>query len=1052
MECNKEEAVRAKEIAEKRMQDGDFSGAQKIARKAQQLFPGLDNVSQLLTVCEVHCAAQDKMLGSDKNWYTILQIERSADEMTIKKQYRKLALMLHPDKNKYPGAEAAFKLIGEANRVLSDKGKRSVYDLKFRTTAGTFAPKPQPQQSQRNSFKKQGATSNFQNGPHSRHGAATNVPKPPHMQFPGAHPSQNADKATFWTLCASCGIRYQYHRTHVNKVLRCQSCQQSFTAYDLGSRGISPGHPWNRSLNQNGVPNPVFQNGCPNPGPSTVPSQSNRGKPSAMAQEKVDGRMKGKEGVRMRKPVVSNGTEGVGKPKPDGGKPREFGTSRSADKKRKRKSEGESSESYEDEDGLNTGHPTRRSSRQKHNVSYSENKNEEDDFVNPPNWSNGSKPSDASEEEVKELDPELLKYPDPEFSDFDKDRAESCFAVNQVWAIYDTCDGMPRYYARIKKVFSPGFKLQITWLEPDPDDEGENDWCDVDLPVACGKFTNGKSEGNEDLLMFSHQVSFIRGAGRNSCLIYPKRGETWALFRDWDIKWSDNPEEHQPPYEYDFVEVLTDFKANVGIGVAYLGKVKGFVGVFQRIAKNGVLSFNIVPGELYRFSHRIPSFRMTGKERDGVPEGSFELDPASLPHDKPSDVGDHKLENRKVDTEPSGSCPRSSQGNMKSKLDSMKSSTPKKHESDPNRENSERRKHNKVEASVCTRKDSKEDIRKYYFPSQPKGSTTYPADERTRAPMKHEEVNFAMDALRLRKSPRDLSKKSNQVNASQPTTWEDANKHLDAKENEKHNSVPQSKESASPGVSDGKMHLPVRNGSSTNVMETSDSPALSTTSRPVAEAEFYDFKQDKSEEKFELAQIWALYSDSDAMPKSYAQVKVIDSTPDFRLHVALLEASSPPKDASRPVCCGTFKLKNGKLKVLPRSAFSHQLKVKPVGRNRFEVYPQKGQVWALYRNWNSESTFSDRDKGECEIVEVLEDSDQCIKVAVLMRINGAKVLYRVPRSQRSKAGFMEIQQDDVTRFSHQIPALQLTGEKENQFRGYWNLDPMAIPGTVICLE
>ncbi|KAK1580890.1 hypothetical protein Q3G72_001056 [Acer saccharum] len=162
---------------------------------------------------------------------------------------------------------------------------------------------------------------------------------------------------------------------------------------------------------------------------------------------------------------------------------------------------------------------------------------------------------------------------------------------------------MPRYYAWIKKVFSPGFKLQITWLEPYPDDEGENDWCDVDLPVACGKFTNGRSEGNEDLLIFSHQ----------------------------DIKWSDNPEEHQPPYQYEFVEVLTYFKANVGIGVAYLGKVNGFVGVFQRIAQNGVLSFNIAPGKLYRFSHRIPSFRMTCKDRDGVPEGSFALDPASRP-------------------------------------------------------------------------------------------------------------------------------------------------------------------------------------------------------------------------------------------------------------------------------------------------------------------------------------------------------------------------------------------------------------------------------------
>ncbi|KAK2640693.1 hypothetical protein Ddye_028488 [Dipteronia dyeriana] len=86
------------------------------------------------------------------------------------------------------------------------------------------------------------------------------------------NPKPNADKTTFWTYCPSCGIRYQYHRTRGNILLLCQSCQQSFTAYDLG---------WNRSLNQNGVPNPVFQNGFPNPGPSKVPSQSNHGNSSA---------------------------------------------------------------------------------------------------------------------------------------------------------------------------------------------------------------------------------------------------------------------------------------------------------------------------------------------------------------------------------------------------------------------------------------------------------------------------------------------------------------------------------------------------------------------------------------------------------------------------------------------------------------------------------------------------------------------------------------------------------------------------------------------------
>ncbi|KAK8564964.1 hypothetical protein V6N13_020094 [Hibiscus sabdariffa] len=69
------------------------------------------------------------------DWYGILQLQRSSDEASIKKQYRKLALLLHPNKNKFAGAEAAFKLIGEANTVLTDQTKRSQYDMKT-------APKP----------------------------------------------------------------------------------------------------------------------------------------------------------------------------------------------------------------------------------------------------------------------------------------------------------------------------------------------------------------------------------------------------------------------------------------------------------------------------------------------------------------------------------------------------------------------------------------------------------------------------------------------------------------------------------------------------------------------------------------------------------------------------------------------------------------------------------------------------------------------------------------------------------------------------------------------
>lgn len=63
------------------------------------------------------------------DYYAILEVERSADEKTIKASYRKLALAYHPDRNRGNSeAEEKFKAINEAYAVLSDAEKRARYD------------------------------------------------------------------------------------------------------------------------------------------------------------------------------------------------------------------------------------------------------------------------------------------------------------------------------------------------------------------------------------------------------------------------------------------------------------------------------------------------------------------------------------------------------------------------------------------------------------------------------------------------------------------------------------------------------------------------------------------------------------------------------------------------------------------------------------------------------------------------------------------------------------------------------------------------------------
>ncbi|KAL7091809.1 hypothetical protein ACP275_12G126400 [Erythranthe tilingii] len=211
--CNKDDkAMGARQIAEKKMEANDFEGARKIVMEAaQKLSPKLDDdddnnniiIKQMLIICDVHCSAQVKMGGNDKDWYGILQIKKFADESTVKKQYKTLALLLHPDKNRFPGAEAAFKLICEANEVLSDPQKKSLHDSKIRVAESAHD-----------------YYHGYTNTDTSIYPNVFYYGKKTQVSIPVARP------IAFWTKCTFCGRKYYFVIEYLNTHSQCGYCSK----------------------------------------------------------------------------------------------------------------------------------------------------------------------------------------------------------------------------------------------------------------------------------------------------------------------------------------------------------------------------------------------------------------------------------------------------------------------------------------------------------------------------------------------------------------------------------------------------------------------------------------------------------------------------------------------------------------------------------------------------------------------------------------------------------------------------------------------------------
>lgn len=168
MEGNRDEANRCVEIARNALAEGKLERAEKFLLKAERLYETKDakelleklkgynkenrpsteesssgpymrhekkssSKAESAKPAEAEYTSDQleavKKIKKCKDYYEVLGVSKDATDSEIKKAYKKLALQLHPDKNKAPGAVEAFKAVGNAAAILTDAEKRKSYDL-----------------------------------------------------------------------------------------------------------------------------------------------------------------------------------------------------------------------------------------------------------------------------------------------------------------------------------------------------------------------------------------------------------------------------------------------------------------------------------------------------------------------------------------------------------------------------------------------------------------------------------------------------------------------------------------------------------------------------------------------------------------------------------------------------------------------------------------------------------------------------------------------------------------------------------------------------------
>ncbi|OAE20573.1 hypothetical protein AXG93_3873s1310 [Marchantia polymorpha subsp. ruderalis] len=643
MECNKEEAVRAQQIAETKFKARDFNGAKRFAMKALNLNPSLEGLSQMLPVIDVHMISQQTIGNGEKDWYGILQVDPVANDATIKSQYKKLCLLFHPDKNKALGAESAFKLISDAWMVLSDRSKKLLYDSKRKF------PRPPNVKANVDEIRSRGQSSGMkpdlrkvetEGGPTLAQLKAEvekklKAEKSLQMQKERERLVKESDFILKRRIAAE---ELKKREREVKKEIHTEKKKMSNLERRKKARGVEPAE-----ADLQNVCNETFEG-------IQFSSTSERSTQDRSKRLETRFEARAARAQECASPIPKDKVESTHQSADIASINPAASTCLQNDPAKRKKTlselighEAARSKQTTDMESITLEHNLEGpeveeipisvlqaesvapelpcSSSYLHTVRKRPNGSENLPAIVPEVIVQASLKARIREDELAPGEEDFLNVARGTVADENEEtRAQGL--NNDAKSKID--EDLERDSARARTDMSVRKGKQVFGAEATV-----NSSCSDHKQVDSRKSYRGVESVAQYINIFSHCVSYkLR---EDPVLIYPLKDEIWAIYLDWMQKLRGNVEGHRDSknsnQSYELVEILHDYSEKQGVLTARLAKTPGFSAVFHRTGAKQYFS----PSQLPAFSHRVLSGKVPKNIKLGITGDAYELDPAGLP-------------------------------------------------------------------------------------------------------------------------------------------------------------------------------------------------------------------------------------------------------------------------------------------------------------------------------------------------------------------------------------------------------------------------------------